>query len=134
MSAHSIPFPAFLVVFALSSLFLLESPASGQTLNAKETAQSKPSSAADANVLKSEEVKDNSYFTYRVTGDEQMDLRLYAEAKEAFVAAYPERYAQMVRESAPKGKIKMSREEFEILPDSKKSQVLNRSDLFEISE
>lgn len=85
-------------------------------------------------MLKSEEVKDNGYFTYRVTGDEQMDLRLYADAKEAFVAAYPERYAQMVRESAPKGKIKMSREEFEILPDSKKSQVLNRSDLFEISE
>ena len=134
MSAHSIPFSAFLMVFALSSLFLLESPAFGQTLNAKETAQSKPSSAADANVLKSEEVKDNGYFTYRVTGDEQMDLRLYAEAKEAFVAAHPERYAQMVRESAPKGKIKMSHEEFEALPEEKQNHILTNPERFQVSE
>lgn len=79
-----------------------------------------------------EELRSNGYFTYRVTGDELMDLRLYGEAKEAFVAAYPDRYAQMVSESAPKGKIKLDHKDFDLLPDAKKLRIIESVDEYEI--
>ena len=47
---------------------------------------------------------DNGYFTYVVTGDEQLDTQLYGEEKAKSVAQYPERYAQMVKDNAPIGK------------------------------
>ncbi len=81
-----------------------------------------------------DEVRDNGFFSYKVTGNPDVDVKLYHEAKVVFVKHHPDRYQDMVNESRPTGRIKMKKSDFDALPSFKQSAILSQTDLYEIED
>ncbi len=93
-----------------------------------------PRTAEPVVTKQTDELRDNGFFSYRVTGNPEVDLKLYHEAKAVFVENHPDRYQDMLNQSLPSGKIKLKKSDFDALPSFKQSVILSKTEMYEIED